>query len=47
MYIYIKDLRFLKKVAMKNAIAWDIQIQFVPHRRHFTSPLRAQPVNAM
>jgi hypothetical protein len=27
-------------VAMKNAVFWDIRTQFVPHRRHFTSPLK-------
>jgi hypothetical protein len=26
-------------VTMKNAIFWDIKSQFVPHRRHITSPL--------
>jgi hypothetical protein len=26
-------------VTMKNAVFWDIQTQFVPHRRHITSPL--------
>jgi hypothetical protein len=25
---------------MKNAVFWDIDIQFVPHRRHITSPLQ-------
>jgi hypothetical protein len=24
---------------MKNAFFWDIKIQFIPHRRHNTSPL--------
>jgi hypothetical protein len=27
-------------VAMKNAVFWDIETQFVPHRRHITSPLQ-------
>jgi hypothetical protein len=27
-------------VTMKNAAFWDIKTQFVPHRRHITSPLR-------
>jgi hypothetical protein len=25
---------------MKNAAFWDIRFQFVPHRRHITSPLQ-------
>jgi hypothetical protein len=33
-------------VTMKNAVFWDIETQFVPHRRHITSPYRVQPVNA-
>jgi hypothetical protein len=28
-------------VTMKNAIFWDIKTQFVPHRRHITSPLQS------
>jgi hypothetical protein len=28
-------------VIMKNAIFWDIKAQFVPHRKHITSPLRS------
>jgi hypothetical protein len=28
-------------VTMKNSIFWDIKTQFVPHRRHITSPLRS------
>jgi hypothetical protein len=27
-------------VIMKNAVFWDIKPQFVPHRRHITSPLQ-------
>jgi hypothetical protein len=27
-------------VTMKNAVFWDIGTQFVPHRRHITSPLQ-------
>jgi hypothetical protein len=26
-------------VTMKNAVFWDIKTQFLPHRRHITSPL--------
>jgi hypothetical protein len=25
---------------MKNAVYWDIKTQFLPHRRHITSPLQ-------
>jgi hypothetical protein len=28
-------------VTMKNAVFWDIKIQFVPHRRHITSLLQS------
>jgi hypothetical protein len=27
---------------MKNVVFWDIKPQFVPHRRHITSPLHIQ-----
>jgi hypothetical protein len=27
-------------VTMKNAVFWDIETQFIPHRRHITSPLQ-------
>jgi hypothetical protein len=30
-----------KTVTMKNAVFWDIKTQFVPHRRHITSPLQS------
>jgi hypothetical protein len=26
---------------MKNAVFWDIKTQFVPYRRHITSPLQS------
>jgi hypothetical protein len=26
---------------MKNAVFWDIKTQFVPHKRHITSPLQS------
>jgi hypothetical protein len=26
---------------MKNAVFWDIEIQFVPHKKHITSPLQS------
>jgi hypothetical protein len=26
---------------MKNAVFWDVKTQFVPHRRHITSPLQS------
>jgi hypothetical protein len=25
---------------MKNVVFWDIRTQFVPHRRHITSPIQ-------
>jgi hypothetical protein len=28
-------------VTMKNAVFWDIKTQFIPHRRHITSPLQS------
>jgi hypothetical protein len=28
-------------VAMWNAVFWDIKTEFVPHRRHITSPLQS------
>jgi hypothetical protein len=28
-------------VTMKNFVFWDIKPQFVPHRRHITSPLQS------
>jgi hypothetical protein len=35
-------------VAIKNAVFWDIKPQFVPHRKHITSPCyTSQLVNAM
>jgi hypothetical protein len=35
------DLRFFTAVTMKNVVFWDIKTQFVPHRRHMTSPLQS------
>jgi hypothetical protein len=28
-------------VTMKNNVFWDITTQFIPHRRHITSPLES------
>jgi hypothetical protein len=28
-------------VTMKSVVFWDIKTQFVPHRRHITSPLQS------
>jgi hypothetical protein len=28
-------------VTVKNAVFWDIKTQFVPHKRHITSPLQS------
>jgi hypothetical protein len=37
------DVRFevSTAVTMMNAVFWDIKTQFVPHRRHITSPLQS------
>jgi hypothetical protein len=39
--IKIQPLRFevIMAVTMKNVVFWDIKTQFLPHRRHITSPL--------
>jgi hypothetical protein len=34
-------------LTMKNAVFWDIETQFVPHRNHIISPLKTHPVKAM
>jgi hypothetical protein len=36
---YVKFAVFMA-VTMKNAVFWDVKAQFVPHRRHITSPLQ-------
>jgi hypothetical protein len=28
-------------VTMKNVVFWDIKTQFIPHRKHVTSPLQS------
>jgi hypothetical protein len=28
-------------VTMKNVVFWDIKVQFLPHRKHITSPLQS------
>jgi hypothetical protein len=30
-----------RAVTMKNVVFWDIKTQFIPHRRHITSPLQS------
>jgi hypothetical protein len=39
----VSNVRFevFTAVTMKNAVFWDIKTQFVPHRRHITSPLQS------
>jgi hypothetical protein len=39
----VKDERFevFTAVTMKNDVFWDIKTQFIPHRRHITSPLQS------
>jgi hypothetical protein len=32
---------FFTAVTAKNVVFWDIKTQFVPHRRHNTSPLQS------
>jgi hypothetical protein len=34
-------------VTMKNAVFWNMKTPVLPHRRHVTSPYRAQPVKAI
>jgi hypothetical protein len=34
-------LEVFTAVTMKNVAFWDIKTQFVPHRRHTTSPLQS------
>jgi hypothetical protein len=43
---YVRD-EVLTAVAMKNAVFWNTKAQFVSYRKHITSPLQAQPFNAV
>jgi hypothetical protein len=38
----MKNVRFeiFTAVTMKNVVFWDIKTQFIPHKRHITSPLQ-------
>jgi hypothetical protein len=40
--IYYLFVRFevFTAVTMKNTVFWDIKIQFIPHRKHVSSPLQ-------
>jgi hypothetical protein len=38
--IYVR-FKVFSAMTMKNVIFWDIKTQFVPHRRHITSPLQS------
>jgi hypothetical protein len=38
---FIVRFEVFTAVTMKNAVFWDIKTQFVPHRRHITSPLQS------
>jgi hypothetical protein len=40
--IYHVRFECFMAVTMKNVIFWDIRTQFVPHRKHITSPLKSQ-----
>jgi hypothetical protein len=42
--IFVKSEVFIA-VTVKNVAFWDIRTQFVPHRKHITSPLH--PVNTI
>jgi hypothetical protein len=39
-YLTVKNVRseVFRAVTMKNAVFWDIETQFIPHRKHITSP---------
>jgi hypothetical protein len=39
--LFYKTWRFHGGHSMKNAVFWDIRTQFVPNRRHITSPLQS------
>jgi hypothetical protein len=41
--ININSVRFdaFTVMTMKNAVLWDIKTQFIPHRKHITSPLQS------
>jgi hypothetical protein len=38
---YYVSFEVSSSVTMKNAVFWDIKVQFEPHRRHITSPLQS------
>jgi hypothetical protein len=38
--VYIR-FEVFTAVTMNNAVFWEIKTQFVPHRRHITSPLQS------
>jgi hypothetical protein len=38
---HVEDLRFFTVVTMRNIAFWDINTQFVPHRKHITSQLQS------
>jgi hypothetical protein len=37
---YVK-FEVLTAVTMENVVFWDIKTEFVPHRKHITSPLQS------
>jgi hypothetical protein len=39
-HIHVK-FEVFTAVTMMNADVWDIKTQFIPHRRHTTSPLKS------
>jgi hypothetical protein len=43
----LKDFMFSRRAIMKKSVFWDINTQFVPHRKHIKSPLHIPAVNSM
>jgi hypothetical protein len=41
MEVSYKKFEAFRAVTMKNAVFWDIKSQFIPHRKHITSPLQS------
>jgi hypothetical protein len=40
--LHVRNCLYKLHRIMKNAVLWDIETQFVPHRKHTTSPLQSQ-----
>jgi hypothetical protein len=39
--LYYVRFEVFTEVTMKNVVFWDIETQFISHRRHITSPLQS------